>query len=320
MRKLELFNSVKYPRSVIISGACRSGKTTLCKLWASMQGVEWVEEPISLSLITQCADMYMDSDGLNGISPELFGQLWGLEFKEIANDIILCRSGVNFRPDDLSSAWGFKQPKELIDRLLHIHTREEVRGYIEEHDPVFLIDIPELILALSSLNKATFGHKLFYIVRSPEDVALETVNKNWFSDENLINPLQANDCSYLYEYSGKNYRLPFLVKEDDAKVFIESSEYVRGLMYWISIAESGIECMDSVDLMLKYEDIISDPNRLVSELEDMGYGKITEKTKAICEDIKNRSKNSSDDMIKHDKNIPEDIMKRYNTCREYYGY
>lgn len=318
MRKLEIYNEDIYPKNVIVSGAGRSGKTSLCKLWASTKGVEWLEEPNSLIIISY-ALLMNNNNKSTGIDRETCESLWGLNLREHINDIVLGRDGLNFRPGDLSSVWEFKGVSEIMERLHVLKTRDDAAEYIRRNNMVFLVDIPELISPLSKLADKKFNSSMITLVRNPGEVANDVVNKGWFTDNNLTNPLHGNNYTYLYEYNGIKYRLPFWLKEDDAEVFIKSSDYDRGLIYWISIAEDVCDNISGIDRIIQYEDLVKKPLDIVEQLCVEYGGRVTDITKGLCNQIMDREINIHC-VTNSENNLSEEMKERMRVCCKCWNY
>lgn len=107
---------------LFVTGVCRSGKTTLSRLLGSLQNMEWIEEPYELSMLLwsmECGNWHGDF--------EWERQVFTGICKELVNETVLLRRG-NFRPNDLSTLWNYKEGKEIFDRLVNLNTREEVEN------------------------------------------------------------------------------------------------------------------------------------------------------------------------------------------------
>ena len=141
-----------------VTGACRSGKTLFSKILASTQNTEWIEEPYELSLLLwaiqagkSSADLEWEEKAFNAIC------------KELINSAILLRNG-NFRPEDLSTIWNYKEAKEIFRRLVNINTRNQVQDYIKENNSHFIIDIPGILGSSEFMKKACKGLSIIHVM------------------------------------------------------------------------------------------------------------------------------------------------------------
>lgn len=318
MRELELYNKVEYPRNAIITGTGRCGKTTLCRIWASTQYVDWIEEPHSLNWLSYAYVMGMNKQHI-GINLETYETLWGMDLKEIIYDNILGRNYLNFRPGDLSSVWEYKGAKEIMYRLNDLRTRDDVMEYVKKINPLVLIDIPELICALTAIDKAKHNSHMLLMIREPAGIATDIEDKGWYSDENLLNPLKGNDYTYVFRYKDKDYRLPFWLQESDAEEFIYSTEYGRGLIYWLSIAEESIKYEKRIDETIRYEDMLSNPLKLTEALCLKYGGVLTDTTEKLCRTLLKRSNNVKR-IDNPEKILSHNTIQRVEECCLYWNY
>ena len=90
-------------RTAIITGACRSGKTTLGTLLATCNNVENAEEPWTAKILPLLAN-------LKGLNKDLAKDIFLNFVTEFCNETILLRT-VSFRPDDASTILNQKTKK-----------------------------------------------------------------------------------------------------------------------------------------------------------------------------------------------------------------
>lgn len=249
-----------------VTGACRSGKTLFSKILASTQNTEWIEEPYELSLLLwaiqagkSSADLEWEEKAFNAIC------------KELINSAILLRNG-NFRPEDLSTIWNYKEAKEIFQRLVNINTRNQVQDYIKENNSHFIIDIPGILGSSKFMKRACKGVRVIHVIRNPYDVAEAVCQKHWNSNESLEHPLN-NDIYRKFNCKGNNkeYYIPWWVKEGMEYDFVEATEYERGIIYWISMVEN----YDGSDFLIKYEDLVQAPQEEMKPFLKMGLQSTT---------------------------------------------
>lgn len=249
---------------ILITGACRSGKTLLSKLLCSMKDVEWIEEPYSLETLP-----VLMAFGL--INPSIFKSYIYTSSQELFNDNILLRNG-NFRPNDLSTVWNIKKSPEIFHRLLNVKTREDVKKYMSTNNPYFVLDLPEILPFVELIRNCFSDMHIIHVIRNPYCVALEIEKKQWFSTSNLLAP---NNGLLFYQWKNEQYKkifLPWWVEESDIDEFLTSSEYERGLLYWksmVSFNHCNLDAYDAYsncDYLIRYEDMVSNPQKTLSSL------------------------------------------------------
>ena len=219
---------------IFVTGACRSGKTTFSRIMGSMKNVEWIEEPYELSLLLksiQLADI--DDVQSNYWRKELFQGIC----KELVNSTVLLRNG-NFRPEDLSSIWRYKEGEEIFQRLVNICTRNQVQDFIRKNNSYFVIDIPGILGSASFIKYVCESIKIIHVVRNPYDVAEAIYQKHWYSDERVQHP-ESNNIFRKYCENEIVYYVPWWCEEGREQDFILATEYERGILYWIYTVGGG---------------------------------------------------------------------------------
>lgn len=268
-------------RLAIITGVCRSGKTLLGKLLGSMRNVEYDDEPWIPMMLP-----IMQDQGL--ISPTIAKDLLRAFSEEIFNDIILLRRA-NFRPKDKSTIWDLKDAAEIFERLIILNTRDDVRSYVKEKDPMLLYVLPEIMPALSFLTK-TFPHcKIIHIIRNGLDVAFSVAEKQWFSNNSLSKPRNNYLIKTYYNKTcSKRYYLPWWVKNGEERKFLELSDFARGLYYWRRIHDIGEKQREEFKLNhpdiykeVKFEDIITNTMKVIKDLAKFLDATTTPQTELI---------------------------------------
>lgn len=289
-----------------VTGACRSGKTLFSKILASTQNTEWIEEPYELSLLLwaiqvgkSSADLEWEEKAFNAIC------------KELINSAILLRNG-NFRPEDLSTIWNYKEAKEIFQRLVNINTRNQVQDYIKENNSHFIIDIPGILGSSEFMKKACKSLSIIHVIRNPYDVAEAVFQKHWNSNESLEHPLNS-DIYRKFNYKGGNteYYIPWWVKEGMEYDFVEATEYERGIIYWISMVEN----YDGSDFLIKYEDLVRFPQEKLKDFYKLGLYS-TSKTVALCDELYLGSVAGN----KKEIHLNQYYMNKLRALKEIYGY
>jgi len=303
-------------RITIITGVSRSGKSLLGQLLGSMHNVEHVDEPwLSMMLPV------IQGKGL--IDQEFIKMLLRSFTEELFNDVILLRRA-NFRPSDISSIWTCKSAREILFRLGNLHSRDDVRRYVHENDSMLLYNLTGTVPYLSFFYKTFPNCKIIHVVRNGLEVALETVNKHWFSDNQLKNPL-SNDLFREYQNIDGKYYLPWWLQEEDTELFLSMNEFARGLCYWRTLLELSqkqiTELRESHSRTyheVKYEDLIQNPTQVLKEISTFLEISPSEKTESVLSTIEDRTSfDLSNYPINH---VPTIEMERVIKMLEMFNY
>ncbi|CAI2717019.1 sulfotransferase [Nitrospina watsonii] len=264
-------NQLDFP-VVVITGACRSGKTLLGNLLATCPEVEYAEEPWpARTLLMAVSSRKMER--------EFASSMFSTYLFELYCDLILLREA-NFRRQDLSSIWTKKTPEEIDWRLNNLNVRNDVLAFLKNKNPTLLVNLPECALFADFIFASLIQVQIIHVVRNSFDVAWDVSEKKWFSNEQLLSPLHANLYS-AKTLAGQTWYIPWWVDEGEEESFVKLSDYERGLYYWCSLVETGLEAFQacgSREIMVCYEDLVADPdrefNRVISCL-GFSRGKLT---------------------------------------------
>ncbi|HAP20878.1 MAG TPA: hypothetical protein DCR27_06340 [Lachnospiraceae bacterium] len=296
---------------MFVTGACRTGKTTLSRILGSLEHVEWIEEPYELSLLLWSMG-YGKADDNFTWEKQIFTGIC----KELINDTILLRRG-NFRPGDLSTLWNYKEGKEIFERLVNLNTRQDVKEYLKAANRKFVIDIPNILGQANFIKQNCKNMVLFHVVRNPYDIAQAVYEKHWYSDENIRFPSDGdNTPCRKYAKDGAEYCIPWWLEEGREEEFIDAAEYERGVIYWLSVEKSSGEERTTQDFLIKYEDLVSSTGKVLDNICSIIEGCPTGRTMALCSEL-------------HDKFIvgqrrPVHLSAHYQSrleqLKEMYGY
>jgi Sulfotransferase family len=239
----------------VITGACRSGKTLLANALATCLEAEAADEPWNVMMLPMVA--------ANKLVATEFAQQWfSTALSELMNDLVLLRQS-NFRPTDLSSIWTKKTPREILERIVNIQTRQDVGAAIVNNRLTLLLTLAECSPFVGFMADSIPNIKFIHVVRNGLDTSKEIFEKEWFSDEQLLNPKNAQ-LYYSYKKGGLTYFLPWWVNITEADNFLGMTEYERAMFYWCSILEPSLRAFDQLSsprLVVRYEDLVSNPDR-----------------------------------------------------------
>ena len=245
---------------VVITGVCRSGKTLLGNILATCKQAEYADEPYTCMMLPMIAN--------SGKIDQEFAVRWmAANMNELFNDLILLRAA-NFRPGDLSSIWSKKGPEEIFNRLTAINTRAEAAEYVKRNNSQLVITLSESMPFVNFILKAVPEVKIIHVVRDPYRVAADVVEKGWVSDEQLITPLMAQLYTE-FNHLGTKWHLPWWVNDEEHGYFIRLSEYERGVYYWWSLMEKGLQAFKAAscdEIMVRYEELIRRPQYVFEQI------------------------------------------------------
>jgi len=250
-----LHKSAENFNASVITGCCRSGKTTLGNLLSTADYVENAEEPwvpMMLPIIS----------GINMINEKSAIELFDASVVELFNELILLR-GANFRPDELSSIYRQKTLSEISDRLTNFKNREDVATFIGRHKPLLLLNLAETSHFLSFFFKTSIISKVILVTRECRSVVADVTSKGWLSNNHLKHP--KNRIPYRnYKYNNQEWSIPWWVQNNDEEYFINLVEMDRAAYYWYQftkLSKNSINKMNSGNFILKitYEDLIANP-------------------------------------------------------------
>ncbi len=276
-------NDLFKEKIIVITGCCRSGKTTLSKLLGTTKEVEWIEEPYPLMLLAELVC-------IGKLDTNIFSAIFPAICKEIINDHVLLRNA-NFRANDLSSIWNYKEGSEIFNRLINLKTREDVKQYILKEKKIFLFDIPEILPAIELLRKCCPNALFIHVIRDVYDVADAVYRKKWYSNENIVNV--KNNTPFRDYFSEKKkciVKIPWWLSEGKEELFCEVDEYERGIMYWCGILKTcllngNLKNNKCYDLLVKYEDLVEDPDKILKIIGERISLTTTPRTSAVKKEL-----------------------------------
>lgn len=300
---------------LLVTGTCRAGKTLLSKLLASTRNIEWVEEPYTLLLLPVLT-------GIGYITPDLFSLIFPAVCKELISDHILLRNG-NFRANDLSSIWNYKEGSEIFERLVNINSRNEVKKYIKDKNKVFLLDIPEVLPFTNLIRNCCKNVLIIHVVRNGYDVASAVTEKQWFSDNNLkcINQNMPYR-SYVQNERKSDIHIPWWIEYGEEESFITASMFERGMMYWSGILGRSVlkneeQYIPQYDVLVKYEDLVESPDDVLKTLSQYTKIRETTLTNAVKAEL---NPNYSRTCKRNNINITRKNKDKFEKLMEMYGY
>lgn len=284
---------------VVVTGACRSGKTLLANVLATCPEAEAADEPWAAMMLPFIA-------GYGLIPTDLASSWFATCLSELFNDLVLLR-GANFRPTDLSTILTKKDAMSIFDRLINLRTRADVKKYAGSNHSKLLVTLAECSPFVGFILRAVPHARIVHVVRNARDVARDVQVKGWFDDEQLLMPVNAQ-LYRVRHFQGREWYVPCWVPVADEEWFLRASGYTRCLYYWCVMMESAdvaIAQAPGAHVFVSYERLVDDPIgefERISRLVEMTEGPMTA---GRLREIGPRAKESN-----HPKDVSSELLER----------
>lgn len=289
-------------RTAIITGGCRSGKTTLGNLLATAKDVDHADEPwLPLMLPVM--------SGVGALEKDIAKDMFVASVSEIYNEMVHLRSA-NFRPNDLSSIYGQKEASDIFYRLTQIQSRGDVQQYIKERNSLCLLNLAETSPFMSFFFDAIENCSILLVLRRAEDVACDCAHKEWYSNEQLLRP--NNRVLYRqYSFEAADWYLPWWVSGGDEASFIRYSDLERCLYYWCQFTSWALSEISQHEgsgklLVVRYEELNKNPRQVFASVSEFLNLKPTPLTEVVLQKIEDYTS----PVIKSDFHICNDLRER----------
>lgn len=262
-----LFYRTSAFKYIFIVGASRVGKTSLASYLAKETCFEFLDEPwlpMFLPVLIRTQQLSQEV-GLSMLNSYL---------DELGNNILLYRRG-NFRFRDASSIWKFKSIKMIVKRLWLLKSRNDAIEYSKSHCTRIFITLPETTPFIDHFLSLSPDFLVVYMTRSQHAVINEYLEKQWLSDEQLIQP-RNNQPYRTFNLNGKKYYLPWWIEQNDAERFIGYNNKSRAefaYLFFNKEATLAIQRLGQHDknrvLQLDFDIFIRDPAMIREKLFSM---------------------------------------------------
>lgn len=251
MIELKLNKNIKSKcdSAIIISGAARSGTTIMGKIIHSMKDVEYIFEPeLFFSLFPLIEKMPANQ--------------WQLLYETYLYEDFLINAlagrRLNCNKKDDSSIYRVKSKKLIHQRLSKSWRKKEIK--IKDSQIVY--KMPDIVPLIPKIQKYYPGTKVILMHRNFNDTFQSLKKKGWFTDKGIKMFLQYQE-----------YTTPH---NEDQRI-----KYYYNKMYRDTKKIKNL-------IVVKYEDLVKDPNKEVKDIcQKLGL-KYGDKTKDIISTIKLR--------------------------------
>jgi hypothetical protein len=239
---------------IIITGTCRSGKTTIGVLLGTCKSCYFYDEPTIAMWLPVLYDQGV-------VSKEFSSDLLTAELSELLPEILLLRKA-NFRPTDSSSILNQKEPDE-IKEVFEMTTRDQViTQFLKLRGKIFL-GLPEISSTPFLRDSLNMQCPMLEVYQDGKIVANHVAAKSWFSDETI----RSSKMAYVRKKAKKsNNFVPWWLKSDDEDLFWEGDNFARGLLYWVSLVERSLSQNYNNSLLLNFQDFLKSPHRYIDAI------------------------------------------------------
>ena len=142
----------------------------------------------------------------------------------------------------------------------HIPRREDALAAIQEQNPLFIIKTNEFQPLLDRVEDVFPKAKILHIIRNGNDVVNSSLSRGWYTDL-YLHTIQD------WAQESRGVSVPWYLNIQDKAEFARSDQVTRCSIVWRSL--SGYSTYDTEGVkVVRYEDILSKPLDVVSELGD----------------------------------------------------
>lgn len=253
-------------RSVIITGAARSGTTMLGQLLHTLDNVEYFfEPPFLFSLIPSIRE----------IPEKAFRLLYESYLFEDALMSSVAGRNLNLNRNDDSFILKAKSESDIETRLSSSYRRADLFAMTQRRRIVY--KMPDVTHFLPKLQSYYPGTKVIVMFREPESVVQSLQDKGWYQD--LDTPSKAVQGPF--RQLGPD--LPFWL-QDHVMQFLRMTPLERLYIYYINVYEY-VKKMSQC-LVVDYDEFVRDPEQQFQRVcEFVGEHKVTDLTQERLQEV-----------------------------------
>lgn len=275
-------------KSLMITGAARSGTTLMGKLIYSLSNVELLyEPPLLVSLIPH----------VQSLSKNVWCLLFETYlFEDFLIDTIAGRR-ININRHDNSSIFNAKSEREVEERLARSIRKQEAFGVALTRKIAF--KLPGVLPFMGTIGGYYPDMKILIMLRRPGTVIVSLLRHGWFSDLSLSELVRVWPCR-----SDGVRQVPYWVPDKTVDGWLGASEIERCGMYY----EFMYETLSSLTryIVVDYDHLVADPDGVFGKIVQrlgLEYG---EKTASIVQSIRYQETSSQFDLGQ----LPEKLRAR----------
>jgi hypothetical protein len=247
-------------KTIWVTGCARSGTSILGLVLSTLNNVEYSHEPETLFTLLPLIDK---------IKKKIWKQIFETYLIEDTFFNLCVGRTLNFRKNDFSSIYNALTKKQIQRRLKLNLRRKDFDAHIKNNNKKYIIKVPDLTKSFVKLQKYYPQNKFIIIKRNNKSIISSINRKNWF---------QKNNYGAAPLYFNKNWLSPKLYK-----IWINSNNQKRAEIY-IDNFEKDIKKIKN-KLVVNYESLIKNPNKVIKEICTFLNLKKTQKTKEAINKI-----------------------------------
>ncbi len=257
------YDSIFQNRLIIITGVGRSGTTILGKLLGSMQPSYYLFEPTILKFFLPTLAQF---------------SLRHIEFLKatLLEDYFLPliqKRNINLNIEDDSCILHYRNS---LTPWPNLSRRKDAIKYIKKEKPYFIIKTPEFQPLFGSAKQAFPGVKFIEIIRNGNDVICSAMRRGWYGNDFVVLDWAEDGAIWYIDSESKKHWQKWNPETRAACIWRWCCENIKGIV-------------------LRYEDLLDDPEKYILFLESwflLKRTKITEKHIKAVEEYKSKQYNS----------------------------
>jgi hypothetical protein len=206
---------------VFVSGLTRSGKAILCPIVSSFEKVEKVNVNFLLEQIPQL-------EYTNMLSSEAAVYLLRAGMNLMVYDNAIGRNS-NFRPDDFTSVWKYKDPMQYVQRLFS-PDKDVVIEKLNKGKSIFSMMAHNALWHADLWFKAYPQLKIIHVQRNPVEIVYSWMGKNYGGDfykSSRANILTYNYTGVLVPYYAYGWEDEYLNYRDTDRIILMVQKIVE---------------------------------------------------------------------------------------------
>ena len=274
--KIELLRENMVDDIVFISGLTRSGKAILCPIVSSFEKVEKVNVNFFLEQVPQLEYTEM-------LSKETAQYLLRSGMNLMVYDNAIGRNA-NFRPDDYTSVWKYKDPMQYVQRLFS-PDKDIVIDKLNKDKSIFSMMAHNALWHAELWFKAYPQLKIIHVQRNPVEIVYSWMGKKYGGD--FYKNTRANIVTFNYKgvilpYYAYGWEDEYLSCKDTDKIILMVKKITK--QHQISYNNLSQHLKKRV-LFVKHHKIATDPDSALSEvLKFMGTTYSTSTPRILLEE------------------------------------
>lgn len=265
--------------AIFITGSPRSGTTLVAKYVASFENIEYHYEPPLLYLITSMV-------AAETIDTNIAVDILRLYlYEDLLVESVHGRK-VNMRSDDDSSIFNSMTWKELNRRWRTVTSRQKAIEEISQKGLRLAVKMPSIMNAINFLTEGFINCAIIIVLRDGQSVIPSILRKKWMRDDSLEREY------WPYKINKTNRKkIPYFIEEKEEEKWDSMNEATRACFVWRKEAETILKVFQNRSrypnvLFIRYEDILNNPFKAVSDLAGILGHSFTDMTDILIKNTK----------------------------------